>query len=345
MIKKGLGFTFILVWALGIGADLSAQSIKTVRLMSRAPGTSVLIYEIGNKLGFYREAGIYVEPVIARISTSAQAVMGGSATYINHGSTVPAILRGVPFRVLLVDADRPPHYIVTSSKISNFKELIGKKIAVDDFAGASAMMVRDTLVANGIPVSKVSLRILGPPPVRFQALLAGAVDAAPLNFLMSRKLEKEGFRILAYTGDYTSDVQLTAAAEVKKIQKSPKEIYKFVKASLKAQIFMFENPNDDAYKIFLEATRLADGKLARDTFQARLKRSSELVRIGRLSEEAMIETINRVKKQLELGGVPLKAGKTVKPTDVFDLSFAKRAYKELKAEGWDPKKVRYIKKK
>ena len=62
-------------------------------------------------------------------------------------------------------------------------------------------MVRDTVVANGVSLNSVNLRVLGPPPYRRQGLLSGAVDAAPLNFLQSRQAAQQGFRILPHTGD------------------------------------------------------------------------------------------------------------------------------------------------
>ena len=244
-------------------------------------------------------------------------------------------------RVLLVDTDKPTAYIVTSPSIASFKDLIGKTIAIEDFNGANALMVRDTLVANGIPLHSVSLRVLGPPPYRLQGLLSGAVDAAPLNFLQSRQAQQQGFRILAYTGDFTSDIQVTAATATKKIQTSPNEVYRFVKATLKAQLFFFENPNDEAFKFYVDVNKLRDPIQARDVYNARLKRSSQLVRIGRVSDETVVQTIERVREQLKMAGTPLKTERSIPIDELVDFSFAKRAYEEIKTEGWDKKKYLY----
>src|SRR5687768_1166746 len=175
-----------LIFSLGGTLRVYAAEPVTVRVMTRALGDSALIYEIGDRLGFYGEEGIKIQVILAKVSTATQAVLGGSADYVNHGSIITPILRGVPFKILLVDADKPPHYVVTSTKVQGFKDLIGRTIAIDDFAGASALMLRDTLIANGIPLNKVTLRALGPPPLRYQALVGGVVDAAPLNFVLSR---------------------------------------------------------------------------------------------------------------------------------------------------------------
>jgi ABC-type nitrate/sulfonate/bicarbonate transport system substrate-binding protein len=319
----------------------AAAELATVRVMTRALGDSSLIYEIGDRLGFYGEEGIKVQVILAKVSTATQAVLGGSADYVNHGSIITPILRGVPFRILLIDADRPPHYIVTSSKVQNLKDLVGKTIAIDDFAGASALMLRDTLTANNIPLNKVTLRALGPPPLRYQALVGGVADAAPLNFVLSRRAQQEGFKILAYTGDYTSDIQVTAAVPVKAIRASPGDVYKFVKATLKAQLFLFENPNDDGFKFYSEVNQLTDNPAARDAYNARLKRSTELVRVGRADEKTLLQAMDRVREQLQLAGTPLKEGTPKTLDGLVDFSFAKRAYDDIKSEGWDAKKFQY----
>lgn len=337
MLFFGLLLSILFLAASG---SLGAEPIK-LRMITRALGDSIVIYEIGEKLGFYAEEGLKLETILAKVSTGTQAVLGDSADYVNHGSIVPAILRGVPMRVLLVDTDKPTAYIVTAPSIVSFKDLIGKTIAIEDFNGANALMVRDTLVANGIPLHSVNLRVLGPPPYRLQGLLSGAVDAAPLNFLQSREAQQQGFRILAYTGDFTSDIQVTAATATKKIQTSPHEVYKFVKATLKAQLFFFENPNDEAFRLYIDVNKLRDPSQARDVYNARLKRSSELVRIGRVSDETVVQTIERVKEQLKVAGTPLKGDRPIRIDELVDFSFAKRAYEEIKSEGWDKKKYLY----
>jgi hypothetical protein len=52
-----------------------------------------------------------------------------------------------------------------------------------------------------------------------------------------------------------------------------------------------------------------------------------------------------VQRQLELGGAPLKSKTALKPGDVQDFSFAKRAYDEIQNEGWNSAKYRYSPKK
>src|SRR3954451_13293506 len=87
-------------------APAGAQTLKTVRLMTPTIGVNVLVYEAANRFGFYHQEGFTIELIRATFGTSVQAVLGGSADYVRHGSAVDAILAGVPFKALAVDTDR-----------------------------------------------------------------------------------------------------------------------------------------------------------------------------------------------------------------------------------------------
>jgi hypothetical protein len=45
-----------------------------------------------------------------------------------------------------------------------------------------------------------------------------------------------------------------------------------------------------------------------------------------------------------LGGAPLKSDGRFRPEDVYDFSIAKRAYDDVRRQGFDSKKYRYVKK-
>jgi ABC-type nitrate/sulfonate/bicarbonate transport system substrate-binding protein len=318
---------------------VNGQNLKTVRLMTPTIGVNVLVYEAANRFGFYRQEGFTLELIRAPLGTSVQAVLGGSADYVRHGSAVGAILGGVPFKALAVDTDRSPHYIVGKRELANFHDLVGKTMAIDDLAGSAYWATRETLSKNGVNPDKVNFRRMGGPELRLQALLAGVVDAAPLNFVLSGRAREKDFKVLAYTGDFVSDVQLMVAAPTDKIKRAPEEVYRFIKATVKARKFQFENQSE-AYKFYLELERLNDTKFAKEGWESRLKGSSPAARLAMLSDAGMLESIVTWKEQMALAGRPLKIEGRVE--DVYDFAFAKRAHDEIKAEGWDAKKYQYV---
>lgn len=343
MLKKTLLWTpFLVSLMFGNAIPVRSQTLKTFRVMTPVLESSVLYMEAASRFGFYEQEGLKLELVRATLPTSVQAILGGSGDYSVHGGNIGAILGGVPFKVLAVNTDKSPQYIVARAEITSLKDLVGKTMAIDDIGGAADWAARETLARNGIPLDKISFRRIGTPPLRFQALVAGAVDAAPLNFMFAGRAKEKNFRVLVYSGDFLTDIQLTAAAPIEKIQKSPEEIYKFLKATLKGRYFQFENP-DEGYKLFLELEGLSDGKFARDGWEEMRMRSSKEARVGLLSEETMMQSINDWKGQMKLGGRPLKI--EGRPAEVFDFSFVKRANEEIKAEGFDPRRYHYSGKK
>lgn len=247
----------------------------------------------------------------------------------------------MPLRILLVDADKPPFYFVVSSKIASFKDVVGKTVAIDDFAGNAGMIARELLAKNGVAVDEVKFRVLGPPPFRLQALLGGAVDATLINFVMSGKARAQGFHVLAYSGDFISTVQPALATTQTNIKKSPGEVYRMVKATLKGYLFMYQNL-EEGLKFFAETEGFPDVNSARDAWESRLLRSSEIARVGLVGEETMLRNIERVKESLRLGGANLEAKGAVRLDQVYDFSLAKRAFEELRTEGWNPKKYHYV---
>jgi hypothetical protein len=110
-------------------------------------------------------------------------------------------------------------------------------------------------------------------------------------------------------------------------------------------MFFFENPRDEAFKFFMEVNDLSDPAVAREAWQARMRRSSETARLGLLTVQTMEEQKNRVIEQLRLGGTPLEKTKYIRSEEPYDFSLAKRAYAELKAGGWHTGKYRWSPKK
>jgi ABC-type nitrate/sulfonate/bicarbonate transport system substrate-binding protein len=328
----------------GAGLGFSAEPLKQTYIMTSSMSEKILPYVIGQRLGFYRQEGFDVDVVLVRGSVAIQGVMAGSADYINHTSIFPAIMRGIPLRMLLVDSDKPTFYLVTSPKIASFRDLVGKTLAIDDFAGNAGLIARELLSKNAVPVNEVKFRVLGPPPYRLQALLGDIVDGTLLNYVMSKQAQSKGYRILAYSGDFISEVGPNLATTHTKIKNSPEEVYRVVKATLKGMLFMYQNA-EEAVKFSMEVQGMQDPVVGKDSWSARLRRSSEAARVGRASDEAMATTMETVQRQLELGGAPLKSRTTLKPEDFQDFSFAKRAYDEIKNEGWNSAKYRYSPKK
>jgi ABC-type nitrate/sulfonate/bicarbonate transport system substrate-binding protein len=291
-------------------------------------------------LGFYREEGLDVDVIVTRGTVTTQVVVSGAVDYSNGGS-IPAILGGAHLKIILVNSDKPAQYLVTSPKIANIKQLSGKAMAISDTSGNSTLILREFLAKNSVAIDSLQLRALGEPAVRLGALLTGAVDATLISYGFAKQAQAKGFHILAYSGDYVSSLSANLETTDDKIQNSPAEVYKVVKATLKGQLFFHRSPSE-ATKFVMETLRLTDLNEAREVWQERTKQSSDLAKVGRASEEVMTANVERVREQMRMVGAQTRLKGSIALDQIYDFSFAKRAYEELRASKWDASRYEYV---
>jgi len=332
----------VLLLCSGIGEARAAEALKKIRIASKAAGESLVPYVIPQRLGFYREEGLDVDVIVTRGTVTTQVVVSGAVDYSNGGS-IPAILGGARLKILQVSTDKPSQYLVVSPKITNMKQLNGKIVAISDSSGNSTLLLRELLAKNGVAVETVQMRAVGEPSVRFGALLSGAVDATMITIGNARLAQAKGFRILAYSGDYVSALSANLESSDDKIQRSPDEVYKVVKATLKGQIFYHRNSNEAA-KFIMEVLRISDFNEAKEIWRERDKQASDLAKIGQASEEVMMTNIERVREQLRAVGATSRVKGPVTLDQVYDFTFVKKAYEEIRASKWDPMRFEYVKK-
>ena len=332
---------FALLIMLGAHSALGAEALKKIRIASKGGGEALVPYVIPQRLGFYREEGLDVDVIVTRGTVTTQVVVSGAVDYSNGGS-IPAILGGAHLKIILVNSDKPAQYLVTSPKIANIKQLSGKAMAISDTSGNSTLILREFLAKNSVAIDSLQLRALGEPAVRLGALLTGAVDATLISYGFAKQAQAKGFHILAYSGDYVSSLSANLETTDDKIQNSPAEVYKVVKATLKGQLFFHRSPSE-ATKFVMETLRLTDLNEAREVWQERTKQSSDLAKVGRASEEVMTANVERVREQMRMVGAQTRLKGSIALDQIYDFSFAKRAYEELRASKWDASHYEYVK--
>ena len=332
---------FALSYLFGATQSADAQSLKKVRIASKGGGETLLPYLIPQRLGFYKEEGLDVDVIVTRGTVTTQVVVSGAVDYSNGGS-IPAMLGGARLKILLISTDKPAQYLVTSAKISQPEQLAGQTIAVSDSAGNSTLILRELLAKNGVPIESVQMRSLREQSMRLGALLGGAVDATLVSYGAAQHAQMKGFRILAYSGDYVSSLSANLESTDDKIQNAPNEVYRVVKATLKGQLFFHRNANE-ATKFVMEVLRLTHVNEAAEFWSERTKQASELAKIGRASDEALATNIDRVREQMKMVGASGRIKEKLALDQVYDFSFVKKAYDEIRASKWDPMRYEYAK--
>lgn len=329
-----------LVLFLLLNSSLEAQSSKKIMFSAKGGGEAMLPFVISERLGFYREEGLQSEVVVTRGTIATQALIGGSVGYTN-AAVLPAIINGARLKIILNNADKPAQYLVSSPKITSLKQLVGKTVAISDFSGNAFLIMKDLLARTGVPIAEVKLRVFGEPNLRLSSLLTDSVDATMLSYEQVKRAQAKGYRMLAYSGDHISSLSASLCTTDARIKELTDEVYRVVRATLKGQLFWYRNP--ETIKFLMEALALSDEAEVKDIWEERTRRASPIAQIGRATDEAMVTNIDRVREQMRMAGA-LPKGQDVTVEQVYDFSFAKRAYDELTAHKWDPMKYRYVKK-
>ena len=153
--------------------------------------------------GFFKDEGLEPVMVQMRPPIAAPALTAGEIHYTTtFGSTLNAIMQGLPLKMLAVITEKSPYYIVARPGIKSVLELRGKKIAAQQPGLSDRVMAEAILEAKGIDLKEVQFVTLsGDLPVRMGALTSGLVDAVCLLPPGPVLLEKDGYRIIAGPND------------------------------------------------------------------------------------------------------------------------------------------------
>lgn len=193
--------------------------------------------------GFFRDEGLNTDKVQMQPAIGVKALVSGDIDYLlAWGSTLRAAVTGVPLKVVAGMAARPLHVFVVRGEIKSGKELKGKTIGVDSFAGTVDYLARVTVRHFGLdPDKDVKIIVSGESPLRLAAMKAGAIDATAIDVAFAVKSEEEGMRRIINLSELI-DLPLSGIGLTdKKLQSEREQVKKVVRATLRGTRFMKEN--------------------------------------------------------------------------------------------------------
>ncbi|MFB3886220.1 MAG: ABC transporter substrate-binding protein [Thermodesulfobacteriota bacterium] len=177
---KWMGLIIVgLVLVLGIHTvAMAAPAIKIVTAHSsqKALGDllELLAWEAIKPKGYDVDYKALATPELA-----AQALINNDAQFsaISSGTGMMAIQAGAKIK-MVCEHKANEWALVTTSNITDPKQLVGKRLAVHSLGAISTGMVNTSLKKAGI---KIDLMTIAGSDVRAQAMLAGQIDATPLE--------------------------------------------------------------------------------------------------------------------------------------------------------------------
>jgi ABC-type nitrate/sulfonate/bicarbonate transport system substrate-binding protein len=308
-------------------AVVPALAIENVRVAYPSMNTSVFSLIIAQKEGYLKEEGLDAQLLSIRGEIAIRTTLAGEVDFFtNAGSALAAAVRGVPVKLVTVFQDKPGWDLIASPEIKSISQLRGKNIAIMSPEGSLAVVAREILRKNGIdPAKDVNLVVMGGDEVRFPALQTKSIQATLFNTAMSIKAQKEGFTKLAVASDYANLIEGGLSTSTERIKQNPDKIFHFIRASLKGLQF-FVTKREPAIKYMMDALRMKERELVSTIYDIQSKLT---LREGFTDDKVLLSMIEDMKKTT-------KVQRDIKVSDIFDLSFVKKANEELKTSGWKP---------
>jgi NitT/TauT family transport system substrate-binding protein len=285
----------------GGGAELVHIGIST-------PGLYEIPTEIAQRKGFYKEQGLDIRKVVVRTNLHVPALIAGELDYSTvSGIIARASIQGLPVRGVMGWFDRPLHILIGRPEFKRLIDFKGKKIGVSGMGSAPHIILREALSQAGMnPDRDVTTLAIGGSSERLAALVAGTVDATPLDVAYVEKAEKLGLVSILYFGDVVHTRLGGFGVSLEKIRKNPNQIVRVVRATLSGVRFIRDNrpetillmrdylnvSADGAAKIYDFALKSlnVDGLVAKRTMDSEIRLAREQLKISDdISEDKLMD--------------------------------------------------------
>jgi NitT/TauT family transport system substrate-binding protein len=305
----------------------SSRALENVRIAYPSMSTSVFCLIIAQKEGYLKEEGLDAQLLSIRGEIAIRTTLAGEVDFFtNAGSALAAAVRAVPVKIVTVFQDKPGWDLISQPDIRSVAQMRGKNIAIMSPEGSLAVVAREILRKNGIdPTKEVNLVVMGGDEVRFPALQTKSIQATLFNTAMSIRAQKEGFTKLAVASDYANLIEGGLATSNDRIKQNPERIFRLIRAALKG-IHFFVSKKEPAIKYMMEALRMKDRELVNTIYDIQ----SKLVLRDGFTDDKVLQSMIESMKQTT------KVQREIKVSDIFDLTFVKKANEELKTSGWKP---------
>lgn len=235
--------SIILLLILGLTAG-SVPAQETMRVAIPLFPTAAFPVLVGNDRGFFQKEGLIVEPIrINSAPTTYQALISGDVHAAVGAPTglLPSHAQGADVVALGSWDNLVPYVWVTREKITDIRELRGKKVGVNRAGSKPWLIIHVLLQDAGLdPVKDLALlQMGGGSQERVSALMRGGIDATLADALLEPIMVKRGFFVLR--GKPTPFMNAPIAAKRSYLAGQRSTVKKFVKAFSDATRYLIDN--------------------------------------------------------------------------------------------------------
>jgi NitT/TauT family transport system substrate-binding protein len=326
MKEFGLLLSSILLALISLARPADAQApLEKIRLAYSAIGGSQASFWIPYEAGIFRKHGLDVELLyVAGGGRAGQVVQSGEVPIgvFTGGAVINANLAGGDLVVIASSMNVMTFVVMARPEIKRPEDLKGKKIGVSRFGSATDFGLR--YVEEQWPIKRqrdfAVIQVGGVTDV-YNALRAGALDAAVINAELAILARREGFRELADIAKMGINFPTSSVITTRSfIKRNENTVRKFIRGFVEGVHFA-KTQRGPAIKIMQKYLRSSDAAMFDELYEMYVVRN--IPRIPRPSPESlktvldqMVETDPRVAN--------------LKPEQFIDARF----FQELDKEGF-----------
>ena len=262
-----------------------------------------------------------------RVPVSMVALMTKEIDYATPtGTLLVSAVKALPLRVAMYFLRAPLHVLNAKPDIRTVAELKGKTVGIGGIGEATEPMLKAMLRTAKIdPEKDIKVLQVSGSGSRFAALTAGLMDAAVLPPPYNLQAEAQGYRRLTSVAEAPEVLDGTVAiapptglgVNVEKLQNSPAQVKKIIRAFLKSHNFI-RSQKSETTKILSEWLKL-DPPMAAGAYDMY---AGAMSGDGLVKETAVAAAVDQVRQELKLK-------QPIASSNVIDFTVLKEALTEL----------------
>ena len=316
----------LLCLALTLATSAPAEQIRTA--VPRASLNYLSIY-VAEAKGFFKDEGLDNETIVIGGPAAIAALVSGNFELRTFGgSGLRAAAKGAELKAIMYQTEKVTWYFVVAPGIKQVADLKGKKIAVGLIGDSEDRFSTMFVERNGLSAKDVTRIPMGTSSgARIAALKSGSLQAAVLDPAGMIVAEKEGLHSLSFLGDLFPLPFQGYVVTDKKIAENPGQIKRWVRAMVRALMFLREHP-EEAADIGIKKLQL--GNINRAMLVEAAKAYARAFSPG----VPGVPSPEGIKNILEYEiRVPMKMAEPVPARRLLDLRFVEEVKKELEQKG------------
>lgn len=238
--------------------------------------------------------------------------------YCAADGTIPGLASGVDGKLVASPLIGLPYVLLAHKDIKRFEDLRGKSIGVSKAGDLDDRLMKTLLKKMNLSTSDVAIRpIGGSQSERYNAMMAGIIQAAPVTPPLDARGKKDGLNLIYNLKDLNLPfIYSSLHTNAKTLKERPQLVQRFVAAMAESVHYVEKNP-DKAKASLSKVLKISESEIlqsAYDAYAVSLINRSMLV-----PANALVEAVELAR---DTGTVVRK-----KPAELFDNGFAEQLSK------------------